>query len=271
VSYLKDANAIVSGQADNRTISRLFERQAPSELEASLDAGYLGETTGLQLTPFHLDYYSVFSNPALPDISLFAAIEESARIQFGSYLGENFYWGLQTRYVHRRFVASEFFLTDVLAENGRDLLQPREQNIFYLEPSLLYSPTDIAWSPEMSVSVMNLGMGEQSTAALAVVPQYHFTSSVTPPVGTGKLNLGLDLMLDRKQEDTARFATLGAVYQYGILKAFASLAQQSEGVGFIAADDFWSAGLAYGVRRFQDAVGDNINEHKVYLLLGAQL
>ena len=80
-------------------------------------------------------------------MQLFASIEESARAQFGSYLGEDFYWGTQLRYLHRRFIANEFYLTDILTEDAGRILSPADQNSVYVEPSIMFAPEN-DWKPE---------------------------------------------------------------------------------------------------------------------------
>ena len=271
VTYLKDANELINGHPDSSTVQRLFSQRSSSEFQLALAGGYYQEGFGFELTPFHLNFETLFSDQALPQITLFASIEESARVQFGHPLGDDFYWGLQVRYRHRRYVSSEFFVTDVLTEDGSSRFSPQDQDSVFLEPSLLYAPEDVFWRPSLSAGVRDLGVSSGSGPATPINLQYHLSGAIAPEFKIGELSLGLDLMWNQAQRDVGNFATLGASYRYGILRLLASASSGGQGVGFIAEDDFWSIGLNYVVRQIVDSVGASSSERKIYFILGVVL
>ena len=120
VSYVQDVKNIMSGQADQRNIDRLFNQTRSSEMEANVEAGYLTEKFGLSFSPYRLSYYSLIRNSSLPVITLYAGEEQVLRTQLASYVNEDYFFGVQLRGVQRRFILSEFTLTDALVENSQD-------------------------------------------------------------------------------------------------------------------------------------------------------
>ncbi len=269
VGYLKDVADLVNGNASSKVVQDLFSHQETAELTSALNAGYLGRTYGVEITPLRISYVTLFQNRSLPRVQLFASVGESARVQFGSYLGEDMYWGTQVRYLHRRFLTNDFYVTDLLTEDAARILRPANQNSIYLEPSLMYAPQN-DWNPSASISMMNAGVTDHGIAGLPLLPQYHFDVAVAPQHSWGDLGLGLDMLLDSNRENSQSALTLGASYRYGILKIMGSAAHNATGFGFLVADDIWSVGVSYANQILQDTIGDEFIERKIYLTVGVQ-
>ena len=269
VGYLSNVTALLDGTANSQVVHELFSHHETSELTSALNAGYLANQLGVEITPLRITYVTLFQNRSLPQVQLFAAIEESARIQYGTQLGEDIYWGAQLRYLHRRFIASDFFLTDILTEAGAKILSPSDQNSVFIEPSLLYAPQN-DWHPSASFSVMNTGLTDRGISGLPLLPQYHFDVGFAPRHSWGDLALGLDFLLDSNSENSQSAVTLGASYRFGILKLMGSVARNATGFGFIVADDIWSVGISYANQILVDTVGDKFSERKIYLMVGVQ-
>ena len=269
VGYLSNVTELLNGTANSQAVHDLFSHHETAELTSALNAGYLANQYGIEITPLRITYVTLFQNRSLPQVQLFAALEESARAQYGTYLGEDIYWGAQLRYLHRRFIANDFFLTDILTEAGAEILTPHEQNSIFLEPSLLYAPQN-DWHPSVSFSVMNTGLTDRGISGLALLPQYHFDVGVAPRCSWGDLGLGLDFLLDSNSENSLSAVTLGASYRFGILKLMGSVARNATGFGFIVADDIWSVGISYANQILVDTIGDKFNERKIYLMVGVQ-
>ena len=271
VKYTQEATDLLRGNANDATVQRLFSQKESSELESNVDVGFLTETFGVAYSPLRLNYYTIFHDQALPEVTLFASQEESLRTQLASYMGNNFYWGLQLRYLHRKFIAQEFYLTDAFAENGSDLFQPREQSLIFAEPTVMYSVEDHWLRPEISYSLVNLGVADHQYDEYPSTPQSHVSGSVTPDFSIGKLGVGFDYFYDRTVEKILDPFSVGAFYQMGILKVFGSLGTNTSGLGFNVVANKISVGLAYSSKTIQDELGDRATFQRVYMLLGVEI
>lgn len=271
VSYAQEVVDLVKGNADQGTVKKLFEERESSELEANVEAGFLAETFAISYSPARINYYTLFRNQALPEVTVFASQEEATKLQLASYIEKNMYLGLQMRYVHRKFIASNFFLTDALAENGKDLFRSQEQNILYFEPSFLYSRNDIAYLPEVSLSLVNLGLYDEKFEEYPSSPQVHLSGSIQPVVAYGNLGLGGDIFWDQSVKSALEPLTLGAFYRFGVLKLFGSLAEHNNGVGFQVIYENFNLGLTYSYRQIKDALGEQFSYRRVYMQLGIEI
>ena len=271
VSYIQEAMDLSEGRANSETIQTLFRRKENDEIQAKVELGYLQETFGWSVTPLQANYNTTFQNQALPEISLYAALEESAKIQFGSYLGRDWSYGVQLRYVHRRFVASRFFLTDALAAGGNKIFEPREQHLLFIEPGVLYAPQDTPWNPQFSVHALNTGWTQQKYEEVPVNPQYHLTGSVTPELTYGKFGLGLDVHWDKSVKRGLDPLTLGSFYEFGILRLFGSLARLEQNIGFGVFNTWWNTGIVQKTQSIEDVNSDVIHTRKLYLFLGVEI
>ena len=271
VKYTQEATDLLRGNANDATVQRLFNQKESSELESNVDVGFLTETFGIAYSPLRLNYYTLFHDQALPQVTLFASQEESLRAQVASYWANNFYWGLQLRYIHRKFIAQEFYLTDAFAENGSDLFQPREQNVLYAEPTVMYSLDDHWLRPEVSYSLVNIGFADRTYDEYPSTPQSHVSGSVNPDFGIGKLGVGFDYFWDRTVEKILDPFSVGAYYQMGMLKLFGSLGTNTSGLGFNVVVNKISVGLAYSSKTIQDDLGDRATFQRVYMLLGVEI
>jgi hypothetical protein len=271
VSYAQQVVDLLKGDADQGTVQKLFGQKESSELEANAEAGFLMETFALSYSPARLNYYTLFRNQSLPEMTVFASKEDATKIQIASYIENNFYLGLQLRYVHRQFIANSFFLTDALAENGKDLFQPKEQNLLYVEPSILYSLEDVKYQPEFSFSMVNFGFYDKKYDEYPSSPQFHLSGSAKIDVSYGKLGLGGDFFWDQSVTSTLEPFTLGGYYQFGVLKLLANIAENSNGLGFQVIYENFNLGLTYSYRQLKDELGDSYSYRRVYMQLGIEI
>ncbi len=272
VSYLLEASDIASGKADSKTIDTLFSDRKSSEFEADIEAGFLSDTFGIAITPYRVSFYSLFQNPALPEITLFASLESSARMQIASYIQDDIYLGLQVRYLQRKFIASRFFLTDVLAENHNQYLNPQDQTFLFLEPGFLYSNERNEWKPEVSANIINLGFkfGDKNPAADPLV-EYHLGGSFSYHFGYGRWGWVLDAGWNREIESPSEVLTLGSYFEIGILEIFASVAEKFNGAGFSVHFDSFNIGMSYSVKAEKFDSNNEAYSRRIYFLLGAEI
>lgn len=272
VSYLQEASDLSRGHATQETIQTLFSRHENNELQTQVEIGHSQETFGWAIAPAQVNYSTSFHNQALPKISLFASLEESAKIQFGSYLDDDWSFGIQMRYVHRRFVASQFYLTDILVPQGQSLLEPREQHLFFIEPGFMYAPKESALNPEFTLTIANSGFVNKNYDEVSVTPEYHLTSSITPDLDYGgRFSLGVDARIHKYLRSGAQPLTLGGFYEYGILRLFGNLARDENGVGFGIYNTWWNIGIAHRNETLETPIGDTYEQNKTYLFLGMEL
>lgn len=271
ISYLNDAADVAQGKATAQTVQSLFAERRSSELEATAELSYTSEKFGLAYEPYRVSYYSLFQNPALPEITVFASLEDSARFQVASYTSQDFYLGLQVRYLHRQIVSSRFFLTDVLAENRNDFIQPHEQKFFFFEPGVLYSKEDHPWRPEVSFNFINWGLRDGSASFADPVPEYHLGLGVSPDFGWGRWGWALDTAWHREVETPIEMFTLGSYFEMGILKLYGSISEKASGAGFTVGFDHLNLGMSYVVKKEKMEVGEDLNSNRLYFMLGVEI
>ncbi len=271
ISYLNEATEVAQGKASEKTVQKLFSERKSSELEATASLGYVTETFGFSYEPYRVSYYSQFQNSALPEITAFATLEDSAKFQFASYVANDLYLGLQVRYLHRQVVASRFFLTDILAENRNDYLQPHQQKFVFFEPGVLYSLEDHSWRPEVSLALTNWGLRDGSASFSDPVPEYHLGFGVAPDFGWGRWGWALDTAWHREVEDALEMFTLGSYFEMGILKLYGSLNKNAAGGGFTVLFDHFNLGLSYVVKTEKVEYGDDLKSNRLYFMLGAEI
>lgn len=268
VSYVRDVTQLLDGTGDEDTVERLFSQKASAEMEANIQASFLRETWGLGYSPYRLFYYSLIRNSALPMITLYAGQEQTLTGQIASYAQDNFYWGLQLRAVDRKFILSEFTLTDALASGGNDNFDTKNQRALYIEPGVLYSFEDKFWQPQFGLTLKNAGLVDTKYDGLSTNSDWHLAGSVRPPVGLGELELGLDLLFNSYIEEAKEVPRVGASYKLGAMQAVASYGTYEYSVGFLLHYDGWNGGLTYWRKKFENLIGEQDQLQTVYLELG---
>ncbi|WP_413288506.1 hypothetical protein [Bdellovibrio sp. HCB337] len=268
VSYVRDVSQLLDGTGDEGTVERLFNQKASAEMEANIQASFIRETWGLGYSPYRLFYYSLIRNSALPVITLYAGQEQSLSGQIASFVKDNFYWGLQLRAVDRKFILSEFTLTDALASGGNDNFDSKTQRALYIEPGVLYSFEEKPWKPQVGLTIKNAGLVDKKYDELSTSPDWHLAGSVRPPVGMGELELGVDFLFNSYIEEAKEMPRIGASYKLGAMQALASYGAYEYSAGFLLHYDGWNGGLTYWRKKFENLVGEQDQLQTVYLELG---
>lgn len=271
VTYADEARRLLDGDADQGTIRSLFEKREASELEAGVEAGYSTGTFGVAVTPLRLNYYTLFRSSALPEVTVFARQEQSARVQFASAMGRDLFWGLQARYLQRKFIADRFFLTDVLAEDGEKIFDPRGSRSIFLEPGILYSREDGRWNPELSASLSGLRAWKSGDDGIQDLPQARLSGSVQPDIGWGRWGFGFDYAWDTEVREWSDPFTLGTYYRFGILTLFASIAEDAAGAGFSVLSGPFNIGLTSSQKTIDAGDDERETYRRIHLLLGIEI
>lgn len=281
VSYLKEVSNLLDGSGDSETVRRLFNQKSSSELEARIEASYLHETWGVAYSPYRVFYYSLIRNSSLPVVTLYAGQEQILTGQLASFANNDFFWGLQLRAVDRKFILSEFTLTDALASGGSRYFETKSQRALYIEPGFLYSFESEPWKPQVGLTVKNAGLVDHKYEELSANPDWHVAGSVKPPVGLGIVEVGLDLLFTSTPSSTSTATStsgserdprdiprLGVSYQLGALKALGSYGNNEYSAGFLLNYSIWNGGLTYWRKKFQNLVGEQDQLQTIYLEFG---
>ncbi len=272
VSYVHEVTKLLDGTGDPATVEKLFSQKASAEAEANVQASYLHETWGVQFAPYRLYYYALIRNSALPVVTLYAGQEQTLSAQVASFAGENgkdnWFWGLQLRGVDRRFILSEFTLTDALASGGSQYFETKNQRALYLEPGLLYEFADKSWRPQLGLAIKNSGFVDKKFDELPASPDWNFAGSVRPPVAYGELELGLNLRVNSYTEEFKDLPHVGLSYKLGAMQGLASYSDREYSLGFVLHYDDWNGGLTYWRKKYENLLGDQDQLQTVYLELG---
>lgn len=257
ISYLQDVSALLAGDGSQDNVHRLFNQTRASQMEANLEGGYRRPTFGLAFSPYRLTYYSFVRNSSLPVITLLAAQEQSLRAQFGSYIGNDWSWGVQLRGVRRTFISKTFTLTDALAEDNRGLLEPERQNAFYIEPGILKEWTEERWRPQITFAVTQFGAVDRKVEDFPASPQWHAGAAIHPPVGLGNWEIGTDIVLDSKTSRWTDPFRIGSSYELGMTKISGSAGASDYAFGFQLRYHDFTGGLTYTSQLIDNWLGEN--------------
>lgn len=268
ISYVRDVAKLVDGSGDEATVERLFNQKSSSEMEASIEASFVRENWGISYSPYRLFYYSLIRNSALPTVTLFAGQEQNLAMQIASYEPDDFYWGLQVRAVDRKFILSEFTITDALASGGSRYFDTQTQRAIYIEPGILYSFDEREWKPQVGLTIKGVGAVDKKYNELPTTPDWHVAGSVRPPVRFGELELGLDLLFNSYYTDSKDIPRLGTSYKIGAVQALASYGDKEYSLGFLLHYEGWNGGLTYWRKKFENLLGEKDQLQTVYLELG---
>ncbi|HEX4924140.1 MAG TPA: hypothetical protein VFV50_08640, partial [Bdellovibrionales bacterium] len=194
----------------------------------------------IAFTPYHLSYVSVVRNQAYPVVALRAAQERSLRVQAGGPVTPWLQAGLQTRLVDRKFVQNEFSMFEAIAD-GESVLAPKEQKLVYLEPGLTILGAG-TWEPKLSAMISNMGFTDRTFEETKQSPVLDTGVGVAPPIGFGKLELGLNYRASDMRPDLWDRFGLGADYRLGLIEA--TMGWGREYLNFGLMSSFWSAHVA---------------------------
>lgn len=188
-----ETQRIIRGDADRSDLEKVFQEKESSSLQASFEFSYLQENLGLSVQPGRWVYISQIENPSLPLVHLLAYQEQNFRMQLGSFIEGPWSWGVEVRPFRRQVVSQDFFVTDVLVENGSDILKPQTQNGVAIEPGMIYEVQDSSLNPKFSFLLQQWGYLDRKIEGLPLSPKGIFAGSMNPSQIWGDLQLGASL------------------------------------------------------------------------------
>lgn len=245
VDYLKEAERLLGGKASEADVAKIASRRDYSQAEASLEASFQAATWGASIEPYRLILYSHIENPSLPTVDFIAAEQQSAKVQFASYVSQNFYAGLQLRYTHVRFIGQYFAVSEALAENSQDLFAAQTQELLFLEPGFLYAWEDLVWQPQISAVLAQWGVTSHKTEQFPIKPEGLLGASVKPLVPLGLLEVGAQFAVNSETENFRDALRIAVSYKLGILQAVVSASEFDQSAGFLVGFKNFTSGLSY--------------------------
>jgi hypothetical protein len=272
VQYYNDAKEVLDNRADTATFQRLFSQTRSAELEADIDVGKRNNHFAFSLSPTRINYYSLIRDRVLPYISLYAAQEQILRLQYAWELPNDFYFGVQARGLSRKFILSEFFLTEAVAEGGGDrVLNNRYQNIFYLEPGLLWSAPQTALQPQIAFSITQAGLADKKYDDLSSEIEAEMGASIKPELATGILEVGTHVSLHSQTKRWTDLLSAAATYTIGSSQYVGSISENQADLGLFLQVSKFQTGVVYDYRIFENLLGERDQIHTWYFQLGAEI
>ena len=219
----------------------------------------------LSYMPLYVDFYNLNRNRAYPEVGLHVSQEKTLAGQYGFRFDSAPYlmWGLQTRYVERRFVHQELALLDYLS--NPEVLRIQDQKSLYIEPSLVYfAPGD--WRFRTTAQVSNWGFGLSGERdGSDVGPFFDLGIGLTPPLGWGDWDVGLTYSFDQNIPANSSRLRLGTAYNLGLVSAL--IGYQTDDMSFGIISSFMAArvGVSYRHQRILDFDGVKKDRSAAYV------
>ncbi len=271
ISYLTEVREITEQKATDESINRLFSKNSSIDMEAGVDLGGRFDNWALSVTPYRFVGYTVLRNPVLPQISLFAAQEQSAKYQFGSYVGDDWSWGLQLRGVNRKFVSQTFTLADVATTPNSELLPVQTQSGFYVEPGVVKEWTEYEWRPTFSAVISQLGVTSRKYYEYPTDPEGILGFSVQPLSEDFDWELGVAARLAPPIKSAAEIWRLGSRLSFGALDLSTSVGASDWSLGFKFTWRTAFVGIQYQNRLIEDLLGQRQNIEVTYFQFGVNI
>lgn len=272
ISYLRDVSDLLAGDGNEDTVDRLFSQSRPAEMEANIEGAYRQPTFGVSFSPYRVLYFTAIRNKALPVVTLLASREQTLRFQFGSYIENDWSWGVQLRGVRREYIGQTFSIADIAVEKGTDVLEPRQQSAFYVEPGLLKEWPESAWRPQMTFAITQLGFVDRKTDYFPASPALHVGGAVQPDLGGwGNWEFGVNADLHSQTQTWSDPFRFGTSYRLGVTRFSGSVGRSDHALGFqVNYKDFFG-GLNYTSRWIKNWFGSDEWVRTVFFEFGFDL
>ncbi len=244
-----------------------LDQTKPLQMETSLEIVYRRPQLGFSVVPERHKFDVLARNSAYPVAAIQALRERSFTMQVGEKLDPSEFQlgtkdkllvGAQLRYANRQFVRSEFSALDTITESRSQLFPVRRQNAFYFEPGVVYVHGS-SWEPRSSVLVTQTGWADKRFDETSMDPELDLGWGITPPVGFGRWDLGLNYHFLTNQQnswDTLRLATSYTLKAFQVLFGADNLNQSA---GILTKISIFEVGVLYSRDRYR--VLDNKFNH----------
>jgi len=265
---LNNVRKMLDGKITQELVDLLFAQGQITQIEANADVNFRSKYLNAQYSPISVKGFSVVRNEANPDIELYAVEEKGFTFQTGLPVFRDFYAGVQTRFLQRKFIRQRFKAVQLATQEGKDLLKPKEQSVAYVEPGMTYFLGQ-AWRPRLSVFVANLGFVSQEYAELSQPVEGQYALGISPPLPWGDLDLTFEYRSMNYQEEWAQRLRVGALYRFGSMYLMGGADANGFSGGVYYGLDKFNAGIMYSTTRYINE--DEFYTQTVYVQLGWQI
>ena len=269
-SNLQSVRTLLSGEYNQELIYTFFAKNKVIQIEASVNINFLSQFLNAQYNPMSVKAFSVVRNEANPDIDFYSVEENGFNFQSGFEAVDDLYIGLQARFLDRSFIKNRFKLTTLGTQAGRDSLAPKNQNVIFLEPGLLWR-LDSHWTPRFSLMVVNSGFFSTDDTTLKDPVEIQAGVSISPSLRWGSIDINLDYKsLSYDEDQWWKKLRLGSSYKFGSMYLTTGLDANGISSGIFYGLDKFNAGVLYSTTRYIKD-NDNYYTQTVYVQLGWQI
>jgi hypothetical protein len=254
-SSLTTANKFVFEPISKEFLQELFQRKNVTSLEANAGIFFSAPNLSASFSPYRLQYVSEVHNPNLPVVAVHAALERNLSFASGIGLGflskhlKHLTLGTRVRILERKYVHGTFSLYDTVSQNPKDLLPVKEQRAVFLDPSIGWTMPKLPWKLRTSLSAKNIGRAWPEDPLYPEYPDLDYGVGLEPPVGLGKLRLGVDYVNLIHGQDFISRIRAGGSYQLGVMEPMIGLNKDSVTGGVQFGFQFVRAGIVYEFHR----------------------
>ena len=253
VDYVDEVLEVLDYEASTPTVRGLFSQSRDAEFEGDIELFYRKNDWTLSLSPSRLTYYSLIRNEVLPLLSLYASLEHVFRAQKSWTLNLEWHLGLQARAVSRRFILTEFYVTDAVINNGEGLVDARTQNLLFIEPGVLWTPNWGAWEPHISAAATQTGLRSREDDEIPDSPEGEVGFSVKVPGLSGKLRMGPHVSLNARQhEEWDEKIRIAGVFDQDNFQGTFSFKVNQVAVGGHYQGKTWTGGVIYDLQYLEN-------------------
>lgn len=270
VQYFRDAYEVLMYKASTATVRRLFSQSRDARFEGDAEIHYQKENWAVSFSPTRTSYYTLVRNQVLPYISLYASNEQVLRGQMSWFWNPEIRLGLQARAIVRTYILSEFFATDAVVENS-NVLRKRYQNLFFVDPGLVWSPSAVPLQTQVSATIKQVGFSNHHYSRIADQPEAELGLTVSPEVSQGRLRLGPHLSFNSQAtafKDQLRFSSLYELHQISYL---ASLGKSEVSLGAYATKNAFNGGMTFNLESVESLKGRDENIFTWAVQLGYEI
>lgn len=269
-SNLQSVRSLLSGQYSQDLIDTFFSKDKVIQIEASVNINFVSRYFNAQYEPLSVKAFSVVRNEANPEIDFYSVEEQGFTFQSGHVIFDNFYLGLQTRFLDRKYIKNRFKLTTLATQAGRDALAPKKQTITFLEPGALWQ-FDHEWKPRLSLLLANAGFFSTDDSAFKDPVELQAGFAVSPPAYWGEMDINLDYKnLSYEEKEWWEKFRLGFLYKFGTMYFTSGIDPNGISSGIFYGLDKFNAGVLYSTTRYIKD-NDNYYTQTVYVQLGWQI
>lgn len=270
-SAIKNTQTLLDGKLNQEVVETLFQRNSEIQIEGNTDVHFRSPYLTGRYVPLSIKGFTVVRNQANPDIEIQALQESGFTFQTGHLIYGNLYGGIQTRFLSRTYINQQFKLVDLGTQDGKDLLQPKKQNLTYIEPGLFMPFESVSWSPKFSLFLANAGIIDHYDSQLNPPPELQGGFSVTPPLRWGRLDLSLDYKrLSLTDQNFTDKIHLGSLYHFGALYLSTGIDHYGSSAGLFYSLEKINTGILYSTTKTSTAE-ESFYTQTVYVQMGWQI